>query len=73
MIKEAEANGYDWVLVNYRGVQHQLKTGQPFNAFDWQSFEEAIQHIIDQNPSRQIFIVGSSLGGNMAANVLAES
>jgi len=70
----AEKHGYDWLLINYRGMRHPLKTTQPFSSFDYHTFEEVIIDVIKQNQGkRQIFIFGTSLGGHMTANLLANS
>jgi len=50
-----------------------MTTGIPFCSMDYQSFAEPLQKIVsDCKDKRQIFIVGSSLGGNALANILAE-
>jgi len=71
LIDEAVSNGYDWTLINYRGVTHPMSTGLPFTYHDVTSFQEPLSFILDQNPNREIFVVGSSLGGNIAANIMA--
>ena len=72
LIAEALNHGFDWTLINYRGVSHRASNGVPFSTSEFQSFRESVRHIIDKNPNRQIFLVGSSLGGNVAANILKE-
>ena len=76
LVSEAEAKGYDWVIFNYRGVYGPLQTPKPMSFNDIINFKEPLQNIIQQNNQskspRQIFLVGLSLGGNIAFNLLNE-
>ena len=70
LIKASMDNGYDWTLINYRGMTHPLTTPFPFSTSDFDSFNQALADIIKRNAGKQIFVVGSSLGGNVLANIL---
>ena len=73
LIEEAEMHGYDWVHINYRGLRIPLKDGKPLLSYDFLSFREGLTHIMSTiNPGSQVFLIGSSLGGNIAFNLLAE-
>lgn len=73
-IQTAQENGYDWVLINYRGIQHPLKNGKPLSFQDVESFKEPLRYILDLNKmnDRKVFIFGSSLGGNFVANIICD-
>jgi predicted alpha/beta-fold hydrolase len=38
LIKAGLENGYDWTLINYRGMTHGLTTPIPFSTSDFESF-----------------------------------
>lgn len=73
-INSAQESGYDWVLINYRGIQVPLKNGKPLSFQDVESFKEPLRYILKLNKdkNRQIFIFGSSLGGNFVANIICD-
>lgn len=72
IIEESAQHGYDWMVINYRGVTHQLTTGVPFTSLEYESFKQPLMHIMRTNPGRQIFIAGYSLGGNFVANLVSD-
>jgi len=47
-IDKAEKNGYDWLLVNYRGITHPMRNTLPFHAADFSSFKEVILEVTKQ-------------------------
>ena len=49
----AEKHDYDWLLVNYRGIRHPLKSNRPFTLFDFDDFEEVIRDVISQNGGKR--------------------
>ena len=49
LIEAAMKSGYDWKLINYRGVTHKMSTGIPFTTNDFESFKEPLKYIIGQN------------------------
>mmetsp|Transcript_13159 Transcript_13159/g.22291 ORF Transcript_13159/g.22291 Transcript_13159/m.22291 type:complete len:123 (-) Transcript_13159:444-812(-) len=72
MIKEAEKNGYDWIFINYRGMRLPLANQIPFTSNDTPTFSEAIDHIVSfVDQERKLFLVGTSLGGNVATNIVS--
>ena len=42
LINEATDKGYNWALINYRGVTHPLSTGIPFCTFEFDWVSESI-------------------------------
>lgn len=73
-IQQAQENDYDWVIINYRGIDVPLQTGRPLTFNDFESFKEPLRYLINQNKNnkRKIFIFGSSLGGNYVANIMCD-
>lgn len=73
-IQTAESNGYDWVVMNYRGIHVPLKNGKPLSFHDFETFKEPLRYILDQNKDsdRQVFLFGSSLGGHFVANIMCD-
>ena len=59
-------------MINYRGVSHRLTTGVPFTSLEYESFKQPLLHLIKRNAGREVFLLGVSLGGNMAANLVAD-
>ena len=52
LIEEANMHGYDWAIINYRGINHPQKTGKPFSAMDFDSFKEPLKKIMEANKHR---------------------
>jgi predicted alpha/beta-fold hydrolase len=73
LIEEASSKGdFDWTLINYRGVTHPLNTPIPFSTSEFVSFRESLDYLLQKHKNRKIVMVGSSLGGNVIANILPE-
>lgn len=74
LITAAQSNGYDWVILNYRGIHIPMTSGRPLTFDDYESFKEPLRHILEQNKNnnRKIFIFGSSLGGNYVGNIICD-
>jgi len=47
LIDMADENGFDWVMINYRGVSIPLEKGIPFHATDFIGFREPLRKILD--------------------------
>ena len=47
-IDMAEENGYDWVLINYRGIKLGIdeKNGLPLGFYDFLQFREPLRYIL---------------------------
>ena len=45
LIDEANMHGYDWVIINYRGLEHPTVNGKPFSANDLIGFKEPTEYI----------------------------
>ena len=72
LINAAE-DEYDWVVLNYKGWNHQLKNGKPYSAYDIDAFKEPTFKIAQSSlGKRQVFILASSMGSNALLNILAD-
>lgn len=64
---------YDWVVLNYKGWGHQLKNSKPYSCYDIDAFKEPFLKIAESSRGkRQVFMYGSSMGGNVLLNILAD-
>lgn len=47
LITEAQSEGYDWVIFNYRGIHIPMTSGRPLTFDDYESFKEPLRHILE--------------------------
>ena len=61
-------------MINYRGMALQMTPGtKPMFLGDLSSFKEPLREILSKaSESRKIYLVGFSLGGTIAVNLLSE-
>ena len=72
-----EVNGYDVVVINYRGLAGaELETPLLYNAYAWKDVLEPMTHVYNKyckNKDRKVFAVGSSMGAQILTNLIGHA
>jgi predicted alpha/beta-fold hydrolase len=64
LMKPASEQGYCCVCLNSRGVNNEMTSPVPFTAMKYGELEAALERVSNYYPNSDIYLVGTSFGGN---------
>ena len=64
IVKPATAQGYRCVCLNSRGINNDMSSPIPFTAVSYGELDTALERIGYHHPQSNIFVLGTSFGGN---------
>jgi abhydrolase domain-containing protein 1/3 len=72
MVDKAVKANCTAVVMNYRGIEIELKTPRTYCASNYDDLHSVVNHIHEKYPEKQIFAVGISLGGIKLGGYIAK-
>jgi predicted alpha/beta-fold hydrolase len=64
LMRPAAEEGYCCVCLNSRGVNNEMTSPIPFTAIQFEELETALERVSQYYPNSEIYMVGTSFGGN---------
>ena len=71
-VEKARRHGCKAVVMNYRGIEVELKTARTYCATNYEDLHLVVNHVHDRYKDHQIMAIGVSLGGIKLGGYLAK-